>query len=191
MMQATAAAAAEKDKEALAEKDPEAGGAVLAALTDDDADAHGSKVCMYLSRLPPSSLSTLYMSPVPHLTWSIHLCIAMLFFRASDWGHARGPRAKAAGAAAAGRGDRLLGPAERGGDGPTLRAHRVARRRYVSTTHTVRLICSLLVWCCLHTILGGKAGDEHRWRTEEVVLYRGQPPNHQPLQAVAAGASAV
>ena len=44
-MQATAAAAAEK--EALAQKDPEAGGAVLAALTDDDADAHGSKVCMY------------------------------------------------------------------------------------------------------------------------------------------------
>ena len=49
MLQATAAAAAEK--EALAQKDPEAGGAVLAALTDDDADAdaHSSKVCLYPS----------------------------------------------------------------------------------------------------------------------------------------------
>jgi len=49
VMQATAAAAAEK--EALAQKDPEAGGAVLAALTDgdEDADAHGSKVCLYPS----------------------------------------------------------------------------------------------------------------------------------------------
>jgi hypothetical protein len=49
VLQATAAAAAEK--EALAQKDPEAGGAVLAALTDDDADAdaHSSKVCLYPS----------------------------------------------------------------------------------------------------------------------------------------------
>lgn len=52
VMQATAVAAAEKEKEALAQEDPEAGGAVLAALTDgDDADAgaHGSKVCLYPS----------------------------------------------------------------------------------------------------------------------------------------------
>ena len=56
--------------------------------------------------------------------------------------------------------------------------------------HVYVLVCA---WMRLNIDFhyGRSPGDDHRWRTEEVVLYRGQPPSHQPLHAVAAGASAV